>query len=143
MARADCSGKVCPPFSQGEKMYAKFRQMFSLAVLAAVAGAGTAQAQTPAPAEPKPDYTITGNFGIYSQYVFRGLTQTDRKPAAQGGFDLATPGGFYAGTWGSNISWLHDAGVVDHGASLEWDFYGGYKYAISEDSGLDAGVLYY
>ena len=37
---------------------------------------------TPAP-EVKPDYTITGNFGIYSQYVFRGLTQTDRKPAAR------------------------------------------------------------
>ena len=92
------------------------------------------------PVEP---YTITGNFGIYSQYIFRGLTQTDRKPAFQGGFDLATPGGFYAGTWGSNISWLHDAGVVDHGASLEWDFYGGYKYAFNDDWGMDVGVLQY
>jgi uncharacterized protein (TIGR02001 family) len=116
------------------------------ATLAAIAAfASTALAQTPAPADPKPaePYTITGNFGIYSQYVFRGLTQTDRKPAFQGGFDLAHSSGFYAGTWGSNISWLHDAGVVDHGASLEWDFYGGYKYAINDDLGLDAGVLYY
>jgi len=116
------------------------------ATLAAIAAfASTALAQTPAPADPKPaePYTITGNFGIYSQYVFRGLTQTDRKPAFQGGFDLAHSSGFYAGTWGSNISWLHDAGVVDHGASLEWDFYGGYKYALNDDFGLDAGVLYY
>src|SRR6476659_5272394 len=103
--------------------------------------ASSANAQTPAsPPEP---FTLTGNVGIYSQYVFRGLTQTDRKPALQGGFDVAHTGGFYAGTWASNISWLHDAGVVDHGGSLEWDFYGGYKYAINEDWGLDGGVLYY
>src|SRR6476660_2773978 len=113
-------------------MYARLRQMFSLAVLAAVAGVGLAEAQTPAAAaEAKPDYTITGNFGIYSQYIFRGLTQTDRKPAAQGGFDFAHASGFYAGTWASNVSWLNDAGLVDHGQSLEWDFYGGYKHAFN------------
>jgi uncharacterized protein (TIGR02001 family) len=112
---------------------------------AAAAFSSPAHAQTPAPADAKAaePYTITGNFGIYSQYVFRGLTQTDRKPAFQGGFDVAHASGFYAGTWGSNISWLNDAGVVDHGGSLEWDFYGGYKYAINDDFGLDAGVLFY
>ena len=110
---------------------------------AAAALASPAIAQTAAPVEAKPDYTLTGNFGIYSQYVFRGLTQTDRKPAFQGGFDFAHSSGIYLGTWGSNISWLHDAGVVAHGASLEWDFYGGYKYAINDDWGLDVGVLYY
>src|SRR6476660_8668967 len=125
-------------------MYARLRQMFSLAVLAAVAGVGLAEAQTPAAAaEAKPDYTITGNFGIYSQYVFRGLTQTDRKPAAQGGFDYANTNGIYVGTLASNISWLHDAGVCNHGCSLEWDIYGGWKYAINEDWGTDIGVLYY
>ena len=97
----------------------------------------------PADAAPPAPFSLSGNFGIFSQYVFRGLTQTDRKPAFQGGFDLAHTSGFYAGTWGSNISWLHDAGVVAHGGSLEWDFYGGYKYAINEDIGLDVGVLYY
>ena len=68
-------------------MYARLRQMFSLAVLAAALCGSSAQAQTPTPTpapEAKPDYTITGNFGFYSQYVFRGLTQTDRKPAAPG-----------------------------------------------------------
>lgn len=128
-------------------MYAKLRQIFSLAVLTTAMCAGVAQAQTPAPpapaAEVKPDYTITGNFGIYSQYVFRGLTQTDQKPAFQGGFDYANTNGIYLGTWGSNISWLHDAGVCSHGCSLEWDFYGGWKYAINDDWGTDIGVLYY
>ena len=51
-------------------------------------------AEVKPPAEP---YTLTGNFGIYSQYIFRGLTQTDGKPAFQGGFDWAHTNGFYLG----------------------------------------------
>ncbi len=116
----------------------------ALTALTALASPAYGQtATTPADAKAPEPLTVTGNFGIYSQYVFRGLTQTDRKPAFQGGFDVAHTSGFYAGTWGSNISWLHDAGVVARGGSLEWDFYGGYKYAIDENRGLDAGVLYY
>src|ERR1700676_2773312 len=117
--------------------------------------AASAYAQTPPPppaapaapaadAKPTEPYTITGNFGIYSQYVFRGLSQTDRRPAFQGGFDYANnTNGVYLGTWGSNISWLHDSGICGHGCSLEWDFYGGWKYAINDDWGTDIGVLYY
>jgi uncharacterized protein (TIGR02001 family) len=98
----------------------------------------------PADAKPAEPYTITGNFGIYSQYIFRGLTQTDTKPAFQGGFDFTHTSGFYLGTWGSNISWIHDeVTVCDHGCSLEWDLYGGYRYAFNDDWGMDVGVLYY
>ena len=61
----------------------------------------------------------------------------------QGGFDFAHSSGFYLGTWASNVSWLKDAGLVDHGQSLEWDFYGGYKDTFAEDWGFDVGVLYY
>ena len=125
-------------------MFIRPRSIASLAAFALAAGASVAQAQSgPTDAKPAPAYTITGNFGIYSQYVFRGLTQTDRKPAFQGGFDFAHSNGFYLGTWGSNISWLHDAGVCNHGCSLEWDLYGGWKYAINDDWGTDVGVLYY
>jgi uncharacterized protein (TIGR02001 family) len=125
----------------------KFRALTALFVLITAVGVSNVQAQTPAPAaepaKPAEPYTITGNFGIYSQYIFRGLTQTDQKPAFQGGFDFAHTNGFYLGTWGSNISWLHDAGVCAHGCSLEWDIYGGYKYAFNDDWGMDVGVLYY
>lgn len=99
--------------------------------------------KTEAAKAPEPDYTLTGNFGIYSQYIFRGLTQTDAKPAVQGGFDYANKNGIYLGTWGSNISWLQDSGICSHGCSLEWDFYGGWKYAFNDDWGMDLGVLYY
>ncbi|MGH7489286.1 MAG: TorF family putative porin, partial [bacterium] len=72
-------------------MSARTRHLL-LVFLTTTLGAGLAQGQTAAPdakpadAKPPEPYTITGNFGIYSQYVFRGLTQTDQKPALQGGF---------------------------------------------------------
>lgn len=105
-------------------------------------GLAPALAADAAPA-PTPEHTLTGNMGIFSQYIFRGLTQTDRDPALQGGFDYSHSSGFYAGTWASNISWLRDFGAYSSGGSLEWDFYGGYKWAFAEDWVLDLGVLTY
>jgi|SoiMethySBSTD1v2_1073268.scaffolds.fasta_scaffold10200_8 uncharacterized protein (TIGR02001 family) len=97
-----------------------------------------------ADAEPTPEHTLTGNVGIFSQYIFRGLTQTDRNPALQGGFDYAHKSGFYAGTWASNISWLKDGTppAYKSGGSLEWDFYGGWKPTFG-DFTFDLGTLYY
>ena len=88
-------------------------------------------------------HTLTGNMGIYSQYIFRGLTQTDRKPALQGGLDYAHSSGFYAGTWMSNISWLRDFGGYSGGGSLEADFYAGFKGTFGGDFGYDVGLLQY
>jgi len=91
------------------------------------------------------DHTLTGNVGLYSQYIFRGLTQTDRKPALQGGFDYSHSSGLYAGTWASNVSWLRDGAppAYTSGGSLEWDFYGGFKMSFMEDFFFDVGTLYY
>jgi len=100
-----------------------------------------APAAAPAPA-PEPDWTGTANVGLFSQYVFRGLTQTNEKPAVQGGFDLSHKSGFYVGTWASNVSWISDA-TPNVSASMEWDFYGGYKGSLPADFGYDLGVLYY
>ena len=106
-----------------------------------------------APAADSP-HTLAGNVGLYSQYVFRGLGQTNGDPALQGGFDYSHASGWYAGTWGSNISWLKEnfsavgppmavAGTYGGGGSLEWDFYGGYKWGFAPDWTLDLGTLYY
>jgi uncharacterized protein (TIGR02001 family) len=115
------------------------KSIASLAVAAALAYPALAAAQ--APASP---HTVTGNVGFFSQYIFRGLKQTDSKPALQGGFDYAHSSGLYAGTWGSNVSWLSDSpGITGYtSSSLEWDFYGGYKGSIG-DFGYDVGLLYY
>jgi uncharacterized protein (TIGR02001 family) len=106
--------------------------------VAAALSSGLAQA-----ADPTPEHTLTGNVGLYSQYIFRGLTQTNRDPALQGGFDYSHSSGFYLGTWASNISWLRDSNAYTGGGSLEWDFYGGYKWGFAPDWTLDIGGLYY
>lgn len=91
---------------------------------------------------PTPEHNFTGNVGIYSQYIFRGLTQTNKEPAIQGGFDYAHKSGLYAGTWASNISWLRDSGLYSAGGSGEFDFYGGWKPTWG-DFTFDLGTLYY
>lgn len=115
----------------------------------------TTAASGAAPA-PTPEHNFTGNVGLFSQYIFRGLTQTNRDPAVQGGFDYAHSSGFYAGTWASNVSFLKEnastpftgaagtgiMGTYSEGGSLEWDFYGGYK-GTAGDFGYDLGTLYY
>ena len=106
---------------------------------AALAGALTAPLATWA--QSASPHTLTGNVGFFSQYIFRGLTQTDTEPALQGGFDYAHASGLYAGTWASNISWLADYGAYTS-SSLEWDFYGGYKKTLG-DFGYDVGLLQY
>lgn len=102
--------------------------------------------QSAAAAEPTSPHTFTGNFGLYSQYIFRGLTQTNRDPALQGGFDYSHSSGLYAGTWLSNISWLTDSSAISgySSSSLEWDFYGGYRGTFgNSDFGYDVGLLQY
>ena len=111
------------------------------ALISGAAIAQTAPAAAAAPA-PEPDFTWAGNVGIFSQYIFRGVSQTNEKPALQGGFDLGHKSGLYAGVWGSNVSWISDS-VPDASASVELDFYGGYKFGLPADFSGDVGVLYY
>ena len=108
---------------------------------AATLTSGTVLAQAAAPAAAdKPDFVVTGNFGITSDYRFRGLQQTDGDPAFQGGFDLAHSSGLYVGTWGSNVSsW---AAGPSTSTKLEIDLYGGYKTTVG-DVGLDIGAIAY
>src|SRR3954454_15489537 len=117
--------------------------MFKKTVIAGALAAAVAPT-TALAADSPPEKTLTGNVGLYSQYIFRGLTQTNRDPAIQGGFDYAHKSGLYAGTWASNISWLKDGQPPAYrsGGSLEWDFYGGWKPTFG-DFTFDIGTLYY
>lgn len=82
---------------------------------------------------------ISGNFGLTSDYKFRGVSQTDGKPAAQGGFDLSHASGLYIGTWTSNVSYWANAG----GNGQEIDIYGGYSTDLPFGLGIDVGALKY
>ena len=105
------------------------------ALLAAALSLGTVTVASAQAA--KSDWTITGNAGLYTDYRFRGFTQTAYKPAFQGGFDIVHSSGFYVGNWNSNVEQ-----TLYRGASLEMDFYGGYKYALGPVT-MDAGLLHY
>lgn len=104
----------------------------TLAALLTIA-ALPASAQTAA----APAWTFTGNAGLFSDYRFRGISQTNRKPAFQGGFDVAHSSGLYLGNWNSNVD-----STLFSGANLEMDFYGGFKGAAGDFS-YDVGAMYY
>jgi len=79
------------------------------------------------------------NVGAVTDYRYRGLSQSQLKPAVQGGVDYAA-GGFYVGAWASTIRWVKKSGGD---GNLELDIYAGYKGEIVKDLGYDVGVLTY
>jgi uncharacterized protein (TIGR02001 family) len=90
-----------------------------------------------APAEEAPEAVeeeesmFSWNAALTSDYVFRGVSQTDEDPALQGGFDLALAHGWYAGVWGSNV----DFG--DGGPDVEIDTYIGWNHDLTDEWNLD------
>ncbi|AGA33842.1 hypothetical protein TVNIR_2186 [Thioalkalivibrio nitratireducens DSM 14787] len=71
-----------------------------------------------------------------SNYLFRGVTQTDDSAAIQGGLDFEHESGFYAGTWASNVDFGDDTGY-------ELDLYLGFASELGNGIGYDVGYLYY
>ena len=121
-------------------------------ITTAVLGALSASSFVFAAEQTKSDFTTSGSVGLFSQYIFRGLTQTDRDPAMQGNFDINHSSGLYLGMWGSNVSWPRDrygsesetATYYKSGGSLEIDVYGGFKSEIGKTGlGIDLGALQY
>lgn len=109
----------------------------AIAVLAACSTLPAFAQTAAAPAAPASDWTITGNMGLFSDYRFRGISQTNKQPAIQGGFDVGHSSGFYIGNWNSNIY-----STQYNGAPIEMDFYGGWKHSW-DGFGLDVGAIYY
>ncbi len=99
-------------------------------------------AAMPAVAEESSRDPVTANATLTNNYVFRGISRTGTQPAAQAGFDYANPNGFYAGVWGSSISWLSDAGKATS-AGVEYDLYLGMKNRFATDFTYDFGYVRY
>ena len=132
-----------------------FKKTTLALAISALAGGAMAQS-APAPA-PEPEKSpITANVTITNDYRYRGISQSNFKPAIQGGFDYAHESGFYIGNWNSSISWISDAngpkgavgGSTTAGTSVsapvEMDFYAGFKKElIGAGFASDIGVLQY
>jgi uncharacterized protein (TIGR02001 family) len=69
---------------------------------------------------------LSGNVAVYTDYSFRGVSQTGRSMALQGGMDYNHDSGLFAGIWGSSTNFAN--------TFLEMDFYGGYAGAIDDFS---------
>jgi uncharacterized protein (TIGR02001 family) len=113
--------------------------------LAGLLGMNMASAQmAPAAAAkaPAPDYTVSYNIGAVSDYRFRGISQTSKGAAVQGGADVAFKNGAYLGAWASNVRWVRSYNGASKG-NLEVDLYGGYKGEIAKDVGFDVGAIAY
>ncbi len=112
-----------------------YRRTVTAAVLT---GAGFTQA------DEAEGFTISGNATLISDYKFRGISQSNKDGALQGGFDAEFGPGFYVGTWGSTVNFKtnDDSGCCN--GSLELDYYGGWGTDIG-DSGfsVDMGYIYY
>lgn len=78
---------------------------------------------------------IEANFGVTSNYVWRGVTQSLNDPSISGGIDYTNENGFYAGTWIGSIDF-------GSGGGTENDYYFGYG-GESGDFGYDVGYIYY
>lgn len=88
---------------------------------------------------------VSGTLALTSDYLFRGLSQTNQEPALQGGIEVAYDSGFYAGAWASSISWLSDysSASLPISSSVELDGYAGWRVPLGETLKLDAGVYTY
>lgn len=78
------------------------------------------------------------NVGVFSDYAFRGVSQTNEGPALQGGVDFTHDSGFHAGIWASNVDF-----VDNDGANYEVDYYIGWAHDFSDTISFDATALYY
>ncbi len=104
---------------------------------AMVAASSVYAEDAPAAAAPASPHTFSANVGLYGQYVFRGITYTNERPALQGGFDYAHSSGLYAGVWASNV----DKNAL-YGNTLEIDLYGGFANTIGDTGiGYNLGFL--
>ena len=117
-----------------------------------------AYAQTPAGVTP--EHTFTPKISLYSEYEYRGISQTSEKPALQFNFDYTNASGLYAGLFLSNVKWLKDTKTVitqslpratlaapvsvnGSAGGIELDLFAGFKFEVVKDITMDIGYLRY
>ena len=92
--------------------------------------AGSARAQSETPSSP-----LNFSLGAASDYVFRGVSQTRRRPNLFAGADLDIGAVGYAGGWVSNVA-------LSSGARTEFDISGGVRPVIGPVT-VDLGFVRY
>ncbi len=89
--------------------------------------------------EPAGPVTVSGSVALVSDYRFRGVSQSDRGMAVQGGITATHESGLYAGTWASSLGGWGRFG----GSNMELDLFAGYAVPLGENATLDVGLTWY
>lgn len=108
----------------------KFWKLALVGAAASLALGGAAFAQDDAAAD---DFSFSYNAGVASDYVFRGVSQTDG-PQIFGGADISS-GALYGGVWLSNVDFGDNT-------DAELDLYVGVKPELGPVT-LDLAAIYY
>lgn len=101
-------------------------------------------ATTFAPVAALAETSASGNIGVHSEYLLRGIGRENDDTAVQGGFDYVHDSGFYLGWWGSNLGYSYDknVGTDPGGNGFENDFYAGFAGAAG-DLSYKLGLIQY
>jgi uncharacterized protein (TIGR02001 family) len=103
-------------------------------IIAALAAVGISYAADNVNVTTKPSYSVTSDFSYTSEYVFRGLKNSNA--AFQGSIEVGQDD-FRAGFWTSQP-------VNSRQFNNEFDFYAGYKFRVSKSLSTDiVGTYYY
>jgi uncharacterized protein (TIGR02001 family) len=124
-------------FRVGQKgISMRFKMISFGALMLATTAPAMAQDET----APAPAVTVSGSATVVSDYRFRGISQTDKNFAVQGGITVSHESGFYVGAWGSSI----DDYVTVHGTpAQELDLIAGFKKSFDNGLTFDIGAVYY
>ena len=82
--------------------------------------------------------TINGNLSYNSDYVWRGVTQTQGGTSVHGQFEIVSAAGFYTGLYGAQVEFADDDKT-----SKELDYYAGFDLQVSDNVSLDTGYVRY
>ncbi len=90
-------------------------------------------------------WEISADLAVTSDYVFRGVSQSQEDPALQAGLNFDHETGFYLGLWGSSVDFTPDdtLAVDEDGANVEIDAFIGYGFDFAEDWSGDVQVVHY
>jgi len=88
---------------------------------------------------------ITGSVAFTSDYIFRGISQTQEKPAVQAGLNYAHDSGVHFGIWGSNINFKSKdkSDAPNDNASIELDISAGYGASLNDSINWDLSIIHY
>ena len=94
-----------------------------------------AMAQEAAEAEESGPIDVEFTLDLVTDYRFRGVSLSDKKPAVQPGVTISHESGFYVGAWGSNVA-------ENPGSDIELDILAGFSGG-DDKFNYDLGGVYY